>query len=251
MVVERILLAGGLCLCAACSSPGGEGRRGAADAGVESRPDAETATRQPDARAADAAVSAPDAQAPDAAVADRPDVPLKTVGGKLRFKRYDQLKLELQRVLGLEASEVCNELDRFDCAGDVHRVALGGAKPYLTNVYEMAKEPPLPAPLAWERVVLTACAERVDRDLAAPAEAAWLTGLQVDGDGALDAESDAVGLAIDTLYKRALLREPTETERQEWRDNVLTVAATGEDSGRRWARILCAAVLSSTEFVVY
>lgn len=238
----------------ACSAEPGA-VTGAADAGV-STPDARIVEPGPDAAAPSPADAGP--QDPDAAV-DGPDAssppdtgPAVSATRRLRFKRFDQLQLELERVLALGPTEVCRELDRFDCTSDVHRVALGGSDPYLANVYEPASEPPLNAPLAWERVVLTACAERVDRDLASPTEAAWLKEVDVDQTGALDPASPAVEHAVRTIYREGLLRDPSGEEVGAWRDEYRSIADAGaEHPARSWARVLCGAVLTSGEFVFY
>jgi len=175
----------------------------------------------------------------------------ETAARSLRFKRFDQLSRELQRVLALDADEVCRELDRFDCTSEVHRVALGGSQPYFANVYARAREPELNAPLAWERVVLTACAERVDRDFDDLDGAAWLEGLEVDADGHVEPESPAVENAIRTLYREGLLRDPTTMEVADWRQAYRGLEASEEQPARAWSRLLCAAVLTSGEFILY
>lgn len=179
--------------------------------------------------------------------------PPVTAPRSFRFKRFDQLQGELERVLALAPNEVCRELDRFDCATDVHRVALGGSEPYFANVYDPAAEPPLNMPLAWERVVLTACAHRVDRDLDDPGEAAWLTEVVIDGDGRLDPSASATEDAVRRLYREAFLRNPTDAELAGWLDAYRQIEAEEPDGrpARSWARALCAAVLTSGEFVFY
>jgi hypothetical protein len=199
----------------------------------------------------DASAPTPDAGAPD--VVAPPDVggPVATPARRLRFKRFDQLRRELERVLSLAPAEVCNELDRFDCTHEVHRVALGGTDPYFANVYAPAAEPPLNAPLAWERVVLTACAERVDRDLADPEAASWLAGVEIDDNGRLDPASAPATAVIRALYREALARNPSTDDLEQWREAYADLETAELMPARAWARLVCGAVLTSAEFVFY
>lgn len=250
--VARAVAAGIVLTAIACTEGGASGP--ATSGAVDATPDAGVLTPPPPPDAstepADAGVAPADAEPPE--VGPSPDArpPAARVASNLRFKRFDQLRLELQRVLALEADEVCQELDRFDCTHDVHRVALGGSDPYLANVYARAAQPPLNAPLAWERVVLTACAERVDRDLAEPEAASWLKEIEIDAAGQLDPASAAVVTAVRTLYREALLRDPAEAELDAWRSAYADLENEAAP-GRSWARLVCGAVLTSAEFVFH
>lgn len=199
----------------------------------------------------DATAPPPDAGPPDAVAPPDSGEPVASPARRLRFKRFDQLRLELQRVLSLPEGEVCNELDRFGCAEEVHRVALGGTDPYFANVYVPAAEPPLNAPLAWERVALTACAERVDRDVADPDAAAWLVDVELDPQGQIDPSAPPVTAAVRSLYREALSREPSVEELQAWRDAYVDLESSELAPARAWARLVCGAVLTSAEFVFY
>ncbi|NJK90292.1 MAG: hypothetical protein HC923_13505 [Myxococcales bacterium] len=180
------------------------------------------------------------------------DIAAYTRGPRLKFKRFDQLRLDIARVLDLPADALCREVDRFDCFQEVHRVALGGSKPYFANVYEPAREPQINGPLALERVVLSACALRVQQDLASRDEAFWLRGPAIDGSGRLDVEIFEVEAWIRAITRSALVRDVTTSEVEAWIDAYREIESTGVPRpAEAWARALCAATLTSAEFVFY
>lgn len=168
----------------------------------------------------------------------------------LRMKKFDQLQAELVRVLRAEPQHLCQELDSVFCASEAHRLVLGGPDAYGAQVYEADPNPGPTTPLAFERTVLATCRRRVEADLKQDGVGGLFRAVELDEGEGLDPESPAVRLAIQTLYRRALLREPTQGELER-----ITAAYGAFESGPepavRWGSSVCAAVLSSREFVFY
>ncbi|WP_428263277.1 hypothetical protein [Haliangium sp.] len=169
----------------------------------------------------------------------------------VKFKGPDRLRNDLGRALELADGEICNELGRYSCTGFVHRVPLGGTAPYDLGLYQPLPQAALTGPLAVERVVMSACVARVDRDLGG--DEVLFGGLALDAAGALvDVDGADVTTAVTRLYERALQRRPEDAElghlRQLYRD---VEAAGGARPARDWAVLACFAVMTSMEQLFY
>jgi len=170
----------------------------------------------------------------------------------LQFKKFDQLREELARVLELDGSSVCTELGRFSCTDEAHRVVLGGAKAIGGNIYWGDPSPGPTTPVAFERVVLAACRRRAELEVSGVAESrAFFEVVNVE-EGALDPRHPQARSAMRKLYRRALLRDPTAAEVEAMDALYDEIAAVNElDPGMTWFQTVCAGVLSSTEFAFY
>lgn len=167
--------------------------------------------------------------------------------GNLRFKGPDRFAADLGIALLLESNVVCNELGQYACTSTVHAVALGGVDPYLHSVYEPSTLTGSTTPVIVERVVLSACTARVERDFAAPGAAVVFKGLEVGADGALvNPESESVKAVITELARRAWLREPRDEEVTE-----LVKLAKDIGTAKAWAQAACFVAFSSAEAVFY
>lgn len=170
----------------------------------------------------------------------------------VRFKGPDRLRNDLARGLSLDASELCSELGKFSCTDVVHTVTLGGVAPYDRQIFEPSRETMATTPLAAERVVLSACAERAKRDFEQPASAALWAGLTLDGAALADPKSASVQHALDALYVKLLARHASSSEVDVLSGLYATVVAKGSaQPARDWAALACFAVGSSTEFLFY
>jgi hypothetical protein len=156
----------------------------------------------------------------------------------LRWKRVGPLASDLARALSFASPlEMCRELESDDNACvDVHRVLLGGSDPFGATVYEAPSSPLVTTAAVTERLVLSACAARADRDAAG--EAAVFPGL--DGGGPADVEA-----IVGTLHRRLLARDPSEEE-----GAALAPLAEGT-SARDFAVLACFAVGTSAEFLLF
>lgn len=171
---------------------------------------------------------------------------------RVRFKGPDRIQLELSRILELSPTELCNELGLYDCFA-VHQVALGGTDPFGVALYSPTETSTATTPLAIERVVLAGCLERAVRDLSAPASAVIFKDLNVDAQGKLNVESDAVARAIDALYTRSMQRHAKENEVEHLRGLYRGIEASPDavKPAQEWAALGCFAVLTTLETLFY
>lgn len=162
---------------------------------------------------------------------------------RVKFKTANRYAADLSRALSIPTDALCRELDDFDCV-EVHRIALGEVDAFGLRLFEPLESPPLSAPIAVDRIALTACGERAALDFETPAQAE-LFGEVAQGEAGR-ADRDAV---VDLLYGRLLLRDPTDAERE-------AVTAMHDDlpDERRtqtWAQMACFAIATSTEALFY
>lgn len=189
---------------------------------------------------------------------DRPDAgPLpppfaKSERANLRFKRTTRLRNDIAQAMQLDPADVCLELGQYHCTDFVHTISLGGVEPYVLGLNVPFDDTTVTTPIATERVALYACEARVNADLAG-GNGVIFRDLGIDGDGKL-ADIDAAGItqSLDTLYKRTLLRPPTESELGHLRQLYRDVEADGQPNpARDWAILSCFSVLTSMEGLFY
>ncbi len=85
------------------------------------------------------------------------------VGRSVVWKRGAVVERDLMRALELPRETLCNELGTLPCAA-THLTALGGNEPYEKNQYLRIPEPSAVTPVALDRMVMGACAARVEID---------------------------------------------------------------------------------------
>lgn len=167
---------------------------------------------------------------------------------QLRFKRNVRLTAEFAQTLGLPFASVCLELGQYPCTTTVHGLALGGVDPYGSGLYEPIPFSGVTSPIVVDRVALAACAQRATADIGVPGSAL----IYKDVAALNDAGSEAVKQAVVTLYRRALLRDPTDAEVDHLRQLHRDVFAKGKEGPlHAWATLSCFAVLTSTESLFY
>jgi hypothetical protein len=155
----------------------------------------------------------------------------------VRFLGDRRIERRFTDVLGLDRTELCNELGLYNCV-DIHRVAIGGVDPYALGLYEKLPDSTATAPLAVERLAFHGCRVRVDRDLGNAAQALIFT-------------SDRAA-SIERLYRRALSRDPNADEIAALELFHGEVLASGEPNPERSFAILsCTMVLTSVESLFY
>jgi hypothetical protein len=172
--------------------------------------------------------------------------------GQVRFKRSERLANDLGQALGLPAASVCFELGQYPCTSVVHPLTLGGVDAYTLGMYEPIPLTGLTTPIVTDRVALAGCIERVNSDLLFADSALIFKGLIPDASGKLNVESAEAKRAIDTLYKRALLRPPTAAEVGHLQQLYTDIVATHKpEPGKAWMQLSCFVVLTSVESVFY
>ncbi len=174
----------------------------------------------------------------------------RSAKARVKFKGRDRLRADLARALGFAPGELCAELGRFDCF-DVHRISLGGVEPYDANIFKPLEQTPITAPLAVERVALSACARRVDADGGGP-DGVIFKDVPLDGAALGEPDGPAIRTAFDTLYRRALTRPMRDAEWTHLRGLYDTVVASGDaQPARSFAVLGCFSVITSMEALFY
>ncbi|MBK7863568.1 MAG: hypothetical protein IPJ65_34180 [Archangiaceae bacterium] len=162
-----------------------------------------------------------------------------------------RLTADYAQALSIPIDQLCKELGQYPCSL-VHQVALGGTDPYGVGLYEPLPFTGMATPIVTERLALNACQQRATADVAAGSSAVLWKGVQPDGAGKLDVNAPAVTAALDLLYRRALLRHPTEAELGHLKALYADIEASGKPSpGASWMVLSCFAVLTTTEALFY
>ncbi len=172
--------------------------------------------------------------------------------GSVRFKRNRRIQADFATALDLNDAAVCNELGQYSCADFIHRITLGGVEAYVQGLNEPLPFTSVTTPLAVERMALFACRERVTTDLADSDNARIWGGLPLANGALADVEAEEVAAAVQRLYQRALLRNPTPDEVAHHRQLYRDIEADGQpNAARDWAILSCHAVLTSMESLFY
>ena len=165
---------------------------------------------------------------------------------RVKFKGPQRLANDLAQALAIPKQELCRELGSTDCF-EIHGVVLGGVEPYRLRINEPLPKAPLTAPMAVDRVVLSACGERAARDFAAPGDAVIFAEV---ADAAAQLSAQARAAVAGRLYERLLARAATAAEI----DALVAFGdqVTGRDEpARQWAQLACYAVATTTENLFY
>lgn len=167
----------------------------------------------------------------------------------LQWKRYAAFESDLARALALPREELCRELGSEPCIRKVHLVPLGGNEPLFTGMYEPSAEPLATTPTVVDRVVLTACSNRVARDRAVGADALVFAAFPLDGAAPRPDDASARAL-VAALFRRLLARDPTDSELE-----VIAALAADRDgqpvSAAEFAKLACFAIGTSAEFLFF
>lgn len=166
---------------------------------------------------------------------------------RVRAKHGERYATDLAASLELSRSDVCNELGRYDCVSDAHRIVVGGVEPYRLGIDEPLPIAPITAPIAYDRIALSACGERADRDFADPGTAALF------GDVIPEASVESLRATGTKLYEQVLGRGPDPTELEAIVSFYDEVAAETEaaEAPKEWAVLACFAVATTQEALFY
>ncbi len=163
---------------------------------------------------------------------------------RVKFKTAERYAADLSTALSLPREALCSELDAFDCIG-VHRIALGEVDAFGLRLFEPLETTPITAPIAVDRIALSACGERAAQDFADSGNAASFQEVAA-GEASTASDRDAV---VARLYRQLLLREATEAE-------TVAISSMHDDlpnDGRAqtWAQMACFVIATSTEALFY
>ncbi len=125
----------------------------------------------------------------------------------------------------------------------VHVTALGGNDPFFREQYEPVEQPNAASVLALDRLVLSACAQAVDRDAAGMAQV--FTGVDLRA-AALSPSDPGTSALVTTLYRRLLARDPVNEETA-----AVAELASGSPppSASEFAKLACFSIATTAEFV--
>lgn len=168
----------------------------------------------------------------------------KSTRAQLLWKRNVALEKDIARALELAPDEVCKELGMASCTREVHHVALGGPAPFTLGLHKALPTPMLSTAVVVDRVVLSACSNRVAKDVEGPAVV--FTAFDLDDDRAPKAGTKAFDATVTALYRRFLSRDPTEEE-----VSIMGDLVADPMTAREFAVLACYAVGSTTEFLFY
>lgn len=178
------------------------------------------------------------------------DDPIESAKAQVKFKEQGRFVRDLAASLELPRDQVCKELGLYDCYEEAHRIVLGGVEPYRRGIRDPLPVAPVTAPIAVDRVALSACATRVDRDFDNPSEALMFGELATTGP-----TEAQLGQAARTIYERLLRRPATGEEIEELvafhTEAESALGATDEEPTREWAIASCFAVATSMEGLFY
>ncbi|MDP2344046.1 MAG: hypothetical protein Q8O67_24025 [Deltaproteobacteria bacterium] len=184
----------------------------------------------------------------DAGVVDAGDPPPPfaiSTHNRLAWKRQRALETDLMAALDLAKDELCSELGLYSCVDFVHLVPLGGNEPFARSQYEPLPSPTVTTPIAFDRVALSACATRADKDIAG--DGVVFASLDFDAAAVDDATAAPV---LEGLGKRLLGRALTPGEIEEF--TALTVDDDGAAvSPRDFAILSCFAIATMSETIFY
>lgn len=170
----------------------------------------------------------------------------------LRFKGGAVLQNDLAQALDLPAGALATELGTTD-AFRMHQIALLGTDPYGSGILLPTEDTSVTGPMVVDRIVLSACRARVERDLVTPAQGVLFRNLPIDGSGALsNLSAPEVRQSVERVYQRVLGRDPEAHEREIMLTFYGAVEADHDPRpARSWAIMVCFMVASSTENLFY
>lgn len=161
------------------------------------------------------------------------------------WKRHKQVANDLANALELSVDLVCKEVGTYNCTDKVFLTTLGGNDPFNKSQYRPADVTSAMTPIAFERVVLSACSTRVEDDLVGPARVFTFIDL---GKASLEGDEAAVDTQTTALYQRLHARLPNQGELSAVRD-LMTDDAGIPVSAVDFAKLACLVIGSSKEFL--
>lgn len=178
-----------------------------------------------------------------------PPATVQPASSKARVLRKEPRLLanDLARALDLPRAALCQELDSYDCF-ETHNILLGGVEPYELRIDEPLAAASVASPMATDRVVLSACGERVALDFADPASAVLFAEVvAAAAPEASDREAVAARLYEHLLGRAARAEEVEALAAMFFEPDEEALAA----DAREWSQLACYAVATSAEFLFY
>lgn len=150
---------------------------------------------------------------------------------------------DLATALALDEFELCRELGTDDCIRGVHRITLGGVEAERLGIDAPLDNALVSAPIAVERVAISACGERYDRDRQGPPV---LFGPVLASDAAGPRQE-----VSENLVRRLLARHPTQADVDALEGLHASLSGLSDDLVRDWSIGACVVVATSTEALFF
>ncbi len=179
---------------------------------------------------------------PDVKVTPLPDAAASRVERVLP-KSGEVWGRDLAAALALDEFELCQELGTEDCIRDAHRITMGGMEAERLGIDEPLENALVSAPIAFERVAISACGVRYDRD----GEGTPVLFGAVRSADTLQARRQ-VG---ENLVRRLLARQPTQVDVDALEGLHGALSPISDDLVRDWSVGACVVVATSTEALFY
>lgn len=169
----------------------------------------------------------------------------------LKRKRSHLIRNSLSKVLALDPKSMCLELGTLPCTEVVHKVSLGGMNAYGNAQYRNPEHASMSSPIAFDRVVLSACLMRAGLDFGNPSDAIIFKDIKLSLDQRL-VDNVAVDKSINNLYRRAFQREASQYEINQLKELYVKIYDEQPSAAtKNWMALSCYAVLTSLENAFY
>ncbi len=150
---------------------------------------------------------------------------------------------DLANALGLQEWKLCSELGSYDCIAEAHRITLGGVEPTVLGIDQPLPNASASAPIAVDRVAISACSQRFDLDQA---------GSPVLFGPVIQKDSPAARTEVsENLIRRILARNPDKAEVDGLVELHQTLQPLSKNLVRDWSVGACVVVATSTESLFY
>jgi len=170
---------------------------------------------------------------------------------RLKFKGAERYGNDLIDSLFLSEETLCNELGKYPCL-DVHKIVLGGVEPYRAGINKPLERASATAPIAVDRVALSACVTRAEQDFTEGSDALFFDAFPE----ALGAPSPTwLSDVVHRLYRRILRRSPDQSELDTLvafhSEVVSEYPGDGREALKQWQVLSCFMLATSLEALFY
>lgn len=165
------------------------------------------------------------------------------------WKRSFALEKDLARALKMDSKLLCQELEEFSCLQYAHQFALGGHEPFQKGQFKGQEQPSLTTAVAFERVILSACAARLELDQALTTEQRYFSYFDFTRP-VRELEPAVIQNQVQFIYRQFYGRNPKGSE-------LITAASLAEmpvmqsRTAAELAHMLCFVIGSQSEFLFY
>jgi len=165
----------------------------------------------------------------------------------LNWKRVAAIEADLSTALSLTPETLCNELNLYSCTKEVHLAELGGHDPFESGNYSPLSNSSLTSPVSLDRIVLTACTNKVNAEISGTKTVFKFLNLAKYTGSIATADFRN---QINELYHRFMLRDPSAVEISNL-EQLKTNEAGSEISNIDFAVLACYVIGTNVENIFY